>query len=154
MLKKFIKFTLTGGLGTVTNLALFFIFADCLGFQPHAVSLFCFIISCTQNYCINHLWTFRVENSGEKLSAKLWLKFVLGSLVGYAINFAVFSTLLRYFSWQIDMGGKDVSIKVIPQGIGIMCGMIFNFAFSAFIVFRKKSAAQSCDDESQSNEKL
>ena len=154
MIKKFLKFTVTGGLGTVTNLVLFFIFADCLKIQPHVVSFFCFLISCTQNYCINHIWTFRAENSGEKLSLKLWLKFVLGSLVGYAINLAVFSALLHYFDWKMIFYEKEISIKVIPQGIGILCGMIFNFAFSSFIVFRKKSTAQSCDKESQSKEKL
>ena len=145
MLKKFIKFAIIGGLGTVTNLALFFVFADLLSFQPHVVSFFCFLISCTQNYIINHVWTFKVENEDEPISAKLWLKFVLGSLVGYAINFAVFSLLIHYFSWDMELAGKTVSLKVIPQGIGILCGMIFNFLFSTFIVFKKKSTENPKD---------
>ena len=43
MLKKIIKFGITGGLGTVTNLVLFFILADKLGINQNAVSVFCFL---------------------------------------------------------------------------------------------------------------
>ena len=31
---------------------------------------------------------------------------------------------------------KELSLKVIPQGIGILVGMIFNFIFSNFLVFK------------------
>lgn len=146
MLKKIIKFAITGGLGTITNLILFMVFADFLKFQPHIVNLCCFLISCTQNYCINHLWTFKVENAGEKLSFRLWLKFVAGSLFGYAVNFCIFSVLLHYFDWQIEFAEKTYSIQVIPQGIGILCGMVINFIFSNFFVF--KTSSKKTDENS------
>ncbi|MBQ1948634.1 MAG: GtrA family protein, partial [Treponema sp.] len=76
MLKKIIKFAVTGGLGTLTNLILFILLADFLKLEAHAVSVFCFLVSCTQNYIINHIWTFKVENNGGKLSFKLWGKFL------------------------------------------------------------------------------
>lgn len=142
MLKKILKFGVTGGLGTVTNLLLFFVFADLLNVEPHAVNVFCFFISCTQNYIVNHLWTFKEtfkdEDGREKLSFKLWAKFLGGSLLGFAINMTVFSILLRSFDWTFMIAEKSVSLKTIPQGIGILCGMVFNFIFSNFVVFRKK----------------
>ncbi len=138
MLKKIIKFAITGGLGTITNLVLFMIFADILHFEPHAVNVACFLISCTQNYCINHLWTFKVENNGEKLSVALWAKFLAGSLFGYAINFCVFSILLKNFDWHVSLAQKTYSVQVIPQGIGILCGMVINFIFSNFFIFKNK----------------
>lgn len=138
MLKKILRFAITGGLGTVTNLILFMVFADFLHFQPHAVNAACFLISCTQNYCINHLWTFKVENNGEKLSVRLWAKFLAGSLFGYAVNFCIFSLLLHYFDWNLAISDKVYSIQVVPQGIGILCGMVINFIFSNFFVFKSK----------------
>ncbi len=137
MLKKIMKFAVTGGLGTLTNLILFAVFADILKLEAHAVSIACFLISCTQNYIINHLWTFKVENQGESLSVKLWAKFLAGSLVGYAVNFGIFSLLLHFSDWNYIILEKEISLKVIPQGIGILVGMIFNFIFSNFIVFNK-----------------
>ncbi len=127
MLKKLIKFAVTGGLGTITNLLLFFIFADKIGINPTVVSVCCFLIAGTQNYIINHLWTFKIENENRPLSVKLWAKFLCASLFGLAINLAVLNFLLRIFDWPL---------KVIPQGIGILIAMFFNFAASLLIVFK------------------
>ena len=128
MFKKILKFGITGGLGTVTNLVLFFIFADKLHMSPTLVSIVCFIIAGTQNYLINHLWTFKVESRGIRPSFSLWSKFMASSLVGLAINIAVLNLLLYLFNW---------SYSTIPQALGILAGMGVNFLFSNFLVFRK-----------------
>lgn len=128
LFKKIFKFGITGGLGTVTNLILFFIFSDLAGFSPNPVSTGCFIICGTQNYFINHLWTFKTENENRKVSFSLWLKFMLSSVLGFFVNILVLNLLLHNFEW---------SYKVIPQGIGILFGMIFNFTISNFFVFKK-----------------
>lgn len=138
MLKKILKFCITGGLGTVTNLALFYIFADCLHFHPNAVSAGCFLISCSQNYIINHVWTFRMENDGIELSFRLWAKFVAASLVGFTVNQTVLFALTRNFNWHFVFLGTGRSFMVVPQAIGILCGMVLNFIFSNFIVFGRK----------------
>ena len=128
MLKKILKFGITGGLGTVTNLILFFVFADLLKVNPRIVSVCCFILCASQNYCLNHLWTFRVENQGQPLSVKLWLKFLSASLLGFLVNFAVLNLLLHFFEWKYT---------VVPQGVGILAGMAFNFLLSNFFVFNQ-----------------
>ncbi len=128
MFKKFLKFGITGGLGTVTNLVLFFLFADKLKFPPTPVSIACFIIAGTQNYFINHLWTFKVENRGTRPSFLLWGKFMASSLCGLAINIIVLNLLLYFFTWPYN---------TIPQAFGILAGMGVNFLFSNFLVFRK-----------------
>lgn len=127
MLKKIIKFGITGGLGTVTNLVLFFILADKLGINQNAVSVFCFFIACTQNYIINHIWTFKVECDNTPISIKLWTKFLIASLLGLLVNIAVLNILTHSCKWQY---------KVIPQAAGIFSGTILNFIFSNFFVFK------------------
>ena len=129
MFKKFLKFGVTGGLGTVTNLVLFFIFADRLQLPPTPVSIACFVIAGTQNYLINHLWTFRAQSRGTRPSVSLWGKFMASSLVGLAINVTVLNLLLYFFTWPY---------KTIPQALGILAGMGVNFLFSNFFVFRKR----------------
>lgn len=125
--KKVFRFGITGGLGTITNLVLFFIFADKLNFPDILVNVCCFFIAASQNYIINHLWTFR-EQTSTGLSVKLWGKFILSSLAGYICNLIVYLIISRAFTWQF---------KVIPQAIGILCGMCINFIFSNFFVFKK-----------------
>ena len=130
MLKKIIKFSITGGLGTVTNLALFFLMVDILHLNPTFVSCFAFFIACTQNYILNHLWTFKEENTCS-LNFYLWLKFLCGSLLGFIINLIILNVLLfLHFNW---------AFYVIPQGIGIAAGMCMNFIISNFFIFRHKS---------------
>ena len=128
--RKVLKFGCTGGLGTVTNLLLFFIFADTLQFPDIPVNVGCFLIAGTQNYIINHLWTFRTQCT-EKASFKQWAAFMLSSVAGYCMNLGVYLLLTRMLDWQY---------KVIPQAIGILAGMVMNFLFSNYLVFRKKTA--------------
>lgn len=129
MLKKLFKFAVTGGLGTITNLVLFFIFADKIGLHHTVVSIGCFLIAGTQNYIINHIWTFKAETVSQPLSVKLWAKFLFASLFGLIINLTVLNILIRLYAWPY---------KVIPQGAGILVAMFFNFAVSNFFVFKKK----------------
>ncbi len=125
---KIIKFGMTGGLGTVTNLILFFIFADTLKVPDIPVTAGCFLIAATQNFLINSLWTFK-KQCPDKISIKRWAAFVSSSLAGYAVNLSVYLLLSRLITWPY---------KVIPQAIGILAGMVLNFLFSNYFVFKKK----------------
>lgn len=127
-LNKLTKFALTGGLGAVTNLTLFFIFADILRLNPNSVNICCFVVACTQNYVINHLWTFREEDEEARLSFPLWGKFMAASLLGLAANLLVLNILLHIYEWKY---------LVIPQGVGISAGMALNYTTSKLIVFRR-----------------
>jgi dolichol-phosphate mannosyltransferase len=83
---QFIKFAITGGLGSITNLTIFFICADKLLFAEIPVSIICFLVSVTQNYIINHKWSFIKETSTKPLSFSMWLKFIASSLLGLLVN--------------------------------------------------------------------
>jgi len=125
-LAEFFKFAVTGGLGTITNLVIFFLFADFLDFNEIHVSIGCFLIAATQNYFINHLWSFRRTIKNKSLSIKKWSLFIGASLLGLLINIIVMKLLLIYF---------DLPFKFIAQAFGIAAGMIVNFILSKFLVF-------------------
>jgi dolichol-phosphate mannosyltransferase len=55
---QFVKFALTGGLGAISNLGIFFLCADKAGMPETAVSIGCFVAAGTQNYFVNHYWSF------------------------------------------------------------------------------------------------
>jgi dolichol-phosphate mannosyltransferase len=123
---QFFKFAITGGLGTITNLAIFFICADKLSFPEVPVSLACFLIAASQNYIINHKWSFRKNTARKNLSIKKWLFFICTSLVGLGINLVALMAVLSYF---------NPPYKFIAQAFGIMAGTVVNFIFSKFFVF-------------------
>ncbi|HHU37426.1 MAG TPA: GtrA family protein [Treponema sp.] len=125
-----IKFGITGGLGSITNLAIFYVLVDRLSFLPQAVSVLCFVIAGTQNFFINTVWTFkRPSPEKEKVNIHKWILFMSSSLVGLFVNIAVLTLLLHFFSF---------SLQTIPQLIGILSGMIFNFVLSKQFVFKVK----------------
>jgi dolichol-phosphate mannosyltransferase len=127
---QFIKFSLTGGLGTVTNLVIFFFCADVAGLPEIPVSVCCFLVAATQNYIINHKWSFKQNTENEALSPKKWLQFIAASLLGLAVNIAVMTLVITNFA---------PPYKFIAQACGIMAGMTINFTLSKLFVWRKNN---------------
>jgi putative flippase GtrA len=124
---QFTKFCVTGGLGTVTNLGIFYIFADTVGMSEIPVSIACFLIAGTQNFIINHRWSFVQNTRQTALSIKKWLVFLGGSLAGLVVNVFVMTAVLTHFT---------LPFKFIAQACGILAGMVVNFIISKFIIFR------------------
>jgi putative flippase GtrA len=125
---EFWRFAITGGLGTISNLAIFFVCADLFNMPETPVSVGCFLITATQNYIINHKWSFKFKTASQPVSLKKWLQFIATSLFGLLVNIIVMRSILSHYT---------LPFKFIAQGCGIAAGMLINFAFSKFIVFRK-----------------
>jgi putative flippase GtrA len=132
LISEFLKFGVTGGLGSVTNLTIFFLLVDKAGLPEIPVSILCFIIAGTQNYFLNHYWSFREHTENTDVSFKRWLMFLSGALLGLGINITVMYTIVTNFT---------LPYKTIAQACGIAAGMISNFLVSKFIVFRKRNAS-------------
>jgi putative flippase GtrA len=126
---KIVKFGIVGSLSAITNLTLFFIFVDLLKFNGLVIIIVNFIICVSQNYVLNHVWTFRLDTKEIKLNFKQYVKFFITSLLGFGVNIIVYMTIDFFIKFQY---------KFIIQGIGILSGMIFNFLGSKFFVFNRK----------------
>lgn len=125
---KFFRFCLTGGLGTITNLLIFFLICDILKLPSNLGAIVAFIFAVTQNYFINHFWSFSEYSKINKVSLKDYLKFVSVSLIGLGINLVVLNLILYFFK---------VPYKVVAQAIGILFGLIFNYLGASKLVFKK-----------------
>ncbi len=121
------RFAIVGGLGTVTNLVLFFLLVDFASLDPLLGNVLCFGIAVSQNYVLNELWTFATEGDGA-LSWQRYAKFIAASGVGFVVNLVVLAGLLSAF---------DFPLKVFPQAIGIAAGTAVNFLASRHLVFRR-----------------
>ena len=126
--RKFIRFGFVGGLGTLTNLFIFFLFVDVLKFPDLIIQISGFVIAVTQNFILNSAFTFKDESVERANILFRYIKFVLTSITGLIINLIVYNIL--NFIFKPD-------IKVICQAFGILAGMSVNFLGSKFFVFRK-----------------
>jgi dolichol-phosphate mannosyltransferase len=134
VLNQIIKFGITGGLGSITNLLLFFLLVDKAGFAEIPVSIVCFIVAGTQNYFLNHLWSFKEYTEKTPVSLHKWAMFLAGALLGLAVNITVMKIVIIHF---------NLPWKFIAQACGIASGMVINFIISKFIIFRRKSNDRS-----------
>lgn len=130
LLTQFFKFGITGGLGSITNLSIFFLLVDIVKFPEIPVSIGCFLAAGTQNYFLNHHWSFREYTEKIPASVKKWAMFLSGSLLGLAVNITVMKLIIINF---------DLPWKFIAQACGIASGMIINFTISKFVVFGKRN---------------
>jgi putative flippase GtrA len=124
---QFIKFCLTGALGIVTNLPIFFLCVDIFMLPEIPVSIFCFFIGASQNYIINHQWSFRRNTAHESPSIKKWAQFITGSLCGLVVNIVVMEIVLMNFA---------LPFKFIAQAFGIAAGAVVNFLMAKMVVFK------------------
>jgi putative flippase GtrA len=131
--KQFIKFGITGSLGTVTNLLIFFLCADLLNLPEIPISIGCFLIAGMQNYIINHKWTFSLVMSKSALTVKKYFLFLSGSLAGLLVNITVMTSIIM---------NVNLPYKFIAQACGIVAGMLINFGISKTLVFRRKNCVQ------------
>ena len=130
-LRQFVKFCLVGGSGVFVNLAVFNatlltwqLVTGHMGFTASYVANgLGFLVSVMTNYYLNRRWTFRSTGS---VPAEL-SKFVLVSLVAYAVNLGIFTVAHTVF----DLRGN------LSQLIAIACVMPVNFLANKLWSFRK-----------------
>jgi dolichol-phosphate mannosyltransferase len=126
---QFFKFAVTGGLGTITNLLLFFVCADKFDLPEIPVSIGCFLIAGTQNYIVNHKWSFADRMEKSSLSIRQWGLFLCASSLGLVANVTIMKFMVVRFY---------LPYKFIAQACGIAAGTGVNFFLSKAVVFKKK----------------
>ena len=117
---------MVGGLGTITNLTIFFLLVDILNFVPVPITVGAFIITVIQNYLLNHYWTFSDVTKKNSANLNGLIKFLFLAVIGLSINIMVLTTILSVFNPQF---------KVIAQAFGIAGGTLFNFIGAKYWIF-------------------
>ncbi|MGN0929115.1 MAG: GtrA family protein [Alphaproteobacteria bacterium] len=152
MFKRFLKFGIVGGFGTIVNLVIFALLSFA-GINSIISAIVSFIVAATFNYILNSLWVFK--DRGHNCTKTLWVKFMCVSVFSLCINLIVLFIMERYIMpmmikwWLVEkimqitagiLNVKTISkiIALYSQAVGIACSMIFNFIGNNCITFKKK----------------
>ena len=127
--KKIIKFGIVGAIGSIINFGVYKLVTIIIPEAYSLAAVAAFIVAVTNNYILNHLWTFKQDVSGDKISFRYYLKYIAVNLLGLGINLAVLNIIIYFF-------GNETNL--IGQAFGIIAGMISNYLFSNYFVFRIK----------------
>ena len=121
------RFLLIGGLGLILNLIIFFVLADILKINHNLASIAAFFFAVSQNYLLNHLWSFKKIFS-YPLSFSAYLKYFSVNLLGLAVNLIILNMLIYIF---------NPNLKISYQFLGIVAGTLFNYLGAKYFVFSK-----------------
>jgi len=127
--QQFIKFLLVGGIGTISNLIIFFLFTDVLHYHYIPVAIGAFIVTASQNYILNHYWTFSEITKNKSANTVGLLKFISIAIIGLTINLITLEIIISVF---------NPKFKVIAQMFGIASGAVFNYFGSKLWIFKNE----------------
>ena len=95
-LKRFVKFALIGGLGTVIDFGIFNLLADLFAVSPVIASMCSFSCAVVSNFVWNRIWTFK--DSHTKTMLQQFIQFVIVSVVGLIIRTPLLAWLITVFT--------------------------------------------------------
>ncbi len=127
---QFLRFAVVGAAGFLINEAALFIGLKLLHLGAYAGGVFAFFVAVTFTWWGNRMLTFRGQAAqGARGVVAEWLKFVAANGLGFAVNYAVYATLVTF-------ARAPLNSPYVALGCGTLAGLIFNFAMSKRFVFR------------------
>ncbi len=124
-LRQFIKFCFVGLLNTAIDTFAYIFFTRVLGIFYLLANIFAFMISSTNSYFLNRVFTFKSTHDKKKLE---YGKFMSVLLVGLFLAEIVLFICVHFFGLD-DIIGKLSAIAVV---------LFWNFFGSKFFVFKIK----------------
>jgi putative flippase GtrA len=123
---KLMQFALVGLVGTILNLTVYFVMAEIFYFGLNISAIGAFSIAVSNNYTLNHKWTFCAESKNNSMNFKQFTYYLFGNLIGLLVNLLVLNVLVSI---------NGIRFHLMWQILGIACGMLFNFTFTKKFVF-------------------
>jgi putative flippase GtrA len=131
---QFLRFAFIGGTGFFVNEAILFVILKTLHVNAYVAGVLAFLVTVTYTWMGNRLLTFRAQAAqGAQAVAIEWAKFVGANLVGFVVNYAVYSALVTF-------AHAPLNSPYLALACGTAAGLIFNFALSKRLVFRTPAA--------------
>lgn len=100
---QFIKFSLTGGLGVITDEGIYHLLRIWLNVDQSHILIYVipmvgYLVAVVQNYLINHFWTFNEQTKNKKLSIRAFSIYLSVSLTSLIPRYLVYWLVLRSFA--------------------------------------------------------
>lgn len=129
-MKQFQRFLAVGALGFVVDFSVLYLAVNVVGFSPLPGRLVSFIGAATVTWLANRHFTFASDNAVQREAARQWLRYILTTAIGGAINIGVYQT------WLKATGQSNVNLFLAVVA-GSAVALLINFTLSKYIVFKR-----------------
>lgn len=128
---RFLRFLIVGGFGFLVAEATLWLARHELGAGDSLAWLISFLCAATFTWWGNRNLTF-ADRKAQGAAAMLteYGKFLAANALGGAVNFAVFTAVLRFMP-------APANDPAIALACGVLAGLVFNFTVSKLVVFTK-----------------
>jgi putative flippase GtrA len=123
---KLLRFGFVGVLGATINLGAYYIATTVLQWGVNLSAVCAFVVAVSNNYVLNHLWTFGAENQNNRVNFRQYVYYGLGNVFGLLVNLIVLNLIITFLGIKFHLAG---------QALGILCGMSLNFVIAKKFVF-------------------
>ena len=137
-LKEILKFVFTGGVCTVIEYAALYVLKAVLHWGAVAATPVAFLISVVFNYLLCVKWVFPGAQEGSK---KAQLGFVVTSLMGLALNWAIMWALTALFGEDVvllTLLGFSLQVWMLNKVVATLLVMVWNYFSKRWVLKGRK----------------
>ncbi|HLC56216.1 MAG TPA: glycosyltransferase family 2 protein [Candidatus Nanoarchaeia archaeon] len=118
VIKEFVKFGIVGGIGTLVNIAILYLFTEKIGVYYIISAILSFIVAMTSNFILNKTWTFN-----ENIKLKIGKEYLQFSLVSFS---ALLVNLFFLYIFTEVLGVYYIISQIIAIGIALIINFFGN----------------------------
>jgi putative flippase GtrA len=107
---KIMRYVISGGMATLTNLAFLFIFTDLIGVWYVLSAVFSYLISFVVSFSMQKYWTFR-ENSSERIGPQAFW-YIIVTTTNLGLNTLGIFLLVHYVDFHYLLAQLIVSLLI------------------------------------------
>ncbi len=124
-IRQFFKFAIVGTINTLISLAVLYVLTDVFKFYYMISAVLAFLVSATNSFILNKLWTFK-ENLSYHATTK-YVKFIIISVTALIFNLSILYVLTEFFHVYY----------LLSQIIAILFSLWINFFGNKLWTFKK-----------------
>jgi putative flippase GtrA len=129
-MRELVLFGIGGVIGFIVDAGIVQLLVSGPGWNPYLARLLSFLCAATATWLFNRRYTFR---SARHYSLRgEWVRYVFAMCGGFALNYAVYSTLVFHFEIVHRFPALGVAA-------GSLAGLVVNFASSRFWIYRRRT---------------
>ncbi len=130
---QFIKFAIVGASNTLVDWVVFYILINSVfGGQHSLAKAISFVVAVLNSYLWNTIWTFKREYQAINANkSAIFIKFIIISLIGWAINVYIYNLAAGNLSVQL------VNKDLLPLILASASAIIVNFFGNKMWTYRK-----------------
>lgn len=123
------RFGIVGSVGSVINFIVYFVATGVVHLNVNMSAIFAFCVAVSNNYALNHLWTFKADNEHNPINFRQFIYYVVGNIQGLIINLVTLNLIVFFMGMNYHIWG---------QVSGIFLGMLSNFLIAKIFVFNRR----------------